>query len=190
MIRVLLYVLAIAVGGVCVLCGILQYVAHNREPLPSRPMFHVLNTEEIRGFEGPGWHIGSTLSDRLGHHIYVDEVLNLIVIIVVDENDVKKDFPYPEFDAESTTFYPRSKQKFTVPARSNAILVYAKGALASEAGIPIKGAEQFVNTWYKDHGWKSSCQVIIDRLGYNVSIPNRLAIEPVENDSSNRQLPE
>ena len=177
--RAFLGCLLAAIGPPVLLIAILglhSWYVHSI-PLPPRPMFHILNTEEIRSFDGPNWHEGLRLSDEMGRTVFIDHNLNLLLIIVIHA----KAFQTNAVDCrpDSATFFPDTDHEFTVAARTNSVLVYDRDALVAEATLPEDGSRSFVDEWFKQ-GPPRDVQLAIDALGYGVSIP-RLEPEPTMN---------
>ncbi|MDB5346929.1 MAG: hypothetical protein JWP89_5306 [Schlesneria sp.] len=149
-------------------CCLLQYIV--RVPLGSRPMFHILNTEKIRSFAGgPDWHIGHRYLDKNGNRIYIDDPLNLILVV-----DEKGDHG-PVCKPDSVTFLPGTERQYTVPARTNAILIYSHGTLVAESVLSEKGTEKFCDEWWRQYQTSgrdgTDIQEIFNTLGYDVSVP-------------------
>ena len=143
-------------------------------PCEPRPMFHVLNTGEIRGFGGPDWHIGLDLIDRFGRHIYIDKEVNLIVTVCLPVGEVSSFTRGPDYSPESTTFYPETEHEITVPLRQNSIVVYQREQLVDEASLSGGGARRIVDEWFRLQDAPGSLfdfQSVLDSLGIPVKLP-------------------
>lgn len=151
-----------------------QQMRLRRIPNEPRFMFHVLNTEEIRSFDGPDWHIGLNLSDRRGRHAYFDNHLNLLVVICLPVSGIPNFTRSPDYSPESTTFYAETEHEITVQLRKNAIAVYQHGQIVDEAPLSDGGVNRIVDEWFRLQDLPGSLfdfQSVLDSLLIPVKLP-------------------
>lgn len=138
------------------------------KPLPPQPMFHHLNTEEIRDFCGPNWHSNISLTDRTGRHVYFDEDLNLVVIVCLSIAERDEFDQWPGCNFESAKFSKGSKHDFTVSRCRDSILVYQEGRLLSETPLPPGGTARFVDACIREG---ADFQDMLHAQGLEVMLP-------------------
>lgn len=163
-----------SISGCCLLPPLLESLIPIEWVIGPRPMFHVLNTEEIRSIVPlPNWHSGLSLSDDYGRTAYFDEELNLIVLTISAGEDQQDSLDWPICRSERAVFFSDRPHEFTVPLQHNRLLAYTQGKCVVVLTLPDSGTVKIINDFFNTERYHQPCdfQEILNRQRLSAELP-------------------